>query len=110
MNPELTYIPEPLLQFGNDQHPDIRYGIMNFGPYDLREKRRPTAIKVAMVGSAGDIANAARWIERCKTTVAGKPSPKRNLFAPFPGFSSQTGFECECVLESSLNSEIRPQD
>jgi hypothetical protein len=110
MNPALTYIPEPMLQFGDDQHPDIRYGIMNFGPYDLREKRRPTAIKLAIVGSAGDIASAARWIERCRNAVAGKQSPKRNLFAPFPGFSPDTRFECSCVLESSLNSEIRPGD
>src|SRR6266853_3555269 len=107
MATSLKYIPEPMLQFGRDQHPDIRYGIMNFGPYDLSEKRRPSSIKVAVVGTAPDLANAARWIELCRNKILGHPSPKRNLFAPFPGFSNESPFQCECVLDASLNSEVR---
>jgi len=103
----LNYIPEPMLQFGRDRHPDIRYGIMNFGPYDLTEKRRPSSIKVSIVGTAAGIADASRWIERCRTSVPGESSSKRNLFAPFPGFSSTSPFQSECVLEGSLNSEVR---
>lgn len=110
MNSMLTYLREPKLQFGDDQHPDIRYGIMNFGPYDIREQRRPTAIKLAIIGTATDIASATRWIQRCGGTIAGKDSPKHNLFAPFPGFSRDTRFECDCVLAGSLTSELRGSD
>ncbi|HET9132629.1 MAG TPA: hypothetical protein VFO86_16870, partial [Terriglobia bacterium] len=110
MNSTLTHLSEPKLQFGNNQHPDIRYGIMNFGPYDIREQRRPTGIKLGIVGTATDIAGATRWIQRCSGTIAGKDSFKQNLFAPFPGFSKDTPFQCDCVLAGSLTSEIRGGD
>jgi hypothetical protein len=86
VKPELGYIDEPCLQFGRDRHPDIRYGIMNFGPFDVGEKRRPTGIKLGIVGTPAAVAGLNRWLERCRSEIAGKDSKKRNLFAPFPGF------------------------
>jgi hypothetical protein len=106
----LIYIPEPMLQFGRDQHPDIRYGIMNFGPYDLTEKRRPTAIKTAIVGTSPGVAGATRWLEQCRQRIEGKNSKKKNLFAPFPGFSLESPFEAEVVLDGSLNAEVQAQE
>jgi hypothetical protein len=109
MKTPLTYIPEPMLQFGSDQHPDIRYGIMNFGPCDIQERRRPGEIKVAIVGTPEGISSATRWIDRCRGFIPGESSPKRNLFAPFPGFSKETRFESECVLDGSMNSEVKAE-
>ena len=107
---DLGYIEEPLLQFGRDRHPDIRYGIMNFGPFDLLEKRRPATIKIGVVGTPAAIGGFNRWLDRCRSEIAGKESPKRNLFAPFPGFSSESPFEALCVLDPSLNCEIQPDE
>lgn len=46
----------------------------------------------------------------CRRPIEGKQSTKRNLFAPFPGFVPEAGFEAACILEDSLNSEIRTSD
>ena len=110
MTRPLIYIPEPMLQFGRDQHLDIRYGIMNFGPYDLTEKRRPTAIKTAVVGTSPGVAGATRWLDQCRQRVEAKNSKKKNLFAPFPGFSLESPFEAEVVLDGSLNAEVQAQE
>jgi hypothetical protein len=109
MKTALNYIPEPMLQFGDDQHPDIRYGIANFRPYDLREKRRRTSINLGIVGTAAGIASASRWIQQCRNPIPGEPSPKRILFAPFPGFSNETAFQTDCILDGSLNAEVQPE-
>ncbi|HZM01938.1 MAG TPA: hypothetical protein VFC44_02850 [Candidatus Saccharimonadales bacterium] len=106
----ISFIPEPMLQFGRDQHPDIRYGIMNFGPYDLAEKRRPTTIKAAIVGTSTGVAGASRWLEQCRQRIEGKASKKRNLFAAFPGFSPESPFLAEVILDGSLNAEVQPSD
>src|SRR5437660_1839502 len=110
MKIELGYIDEPLLQFGRERHPDIRYGIMNFGPFDVREKRRPASIKLGVVGTPASVTGLNRWLEQCRTEVVAKDSPKKNLFAPFPGFSRDSPFEAEIILDRSLNSEIQPED
>lgn len=107
MKVPLTFIPEPMLQFGRDQHPDIRYGIMNFGPYDLAEKRKPTAIKTGIVGTSTGVAGATRWLSQCRQRIEGKDSRKRNLFAAFPGFSSESPFLADVVLDGSLNAEVQ---
>jgi hypothetical protein len=110
MKLHLAVIPEPMLQFGRDQHTDIRYGIMNFGPYDRAEKRRPTAIKASLVGTSPGVAGASRWIDLCRKRIEGKNSKKQNLFAPFPGFSPESPFACDILIDGSLNAEIRPAE
>jgi hypothetical protein len=107
MKQRITFIPEPMLQFGRDQHPDIRYGIMNFGPYDLAEKRRPTSIRAAIVGTSSGVAGASRWLEQCRDRIEGKNSKKRNLFASFPGFSPESPFLAEVLTDGSLNAEVQ---
>ncbi|MDD3179559.1 MAG: hypothetical protein PHQ04_04325 [Opitutaceae bacterium] len=102
----VDYIPEPDLEFGRDKHPDIRYGILNFGPYDLRAEQRPTSISVALVGTSRSISVAERWIVSAKAEVAAKVSPKINLFAPFPGFSSASSWACDVVVSARLNTLI----
>src|SRR6266404_3608724 len=110
MKQTLSYLDEPPLQFGRDKHPDIRYGIMNYGPSDLEDKRRPCSIKVGIVGTSEGIASSSRWIERCRKEIAPWESPKRNLFAPFPGFSGESPFQADCILDSSLNAEVKGDD
>ncbi len=108
---DLTYIEEPPLEFGKDRHPDIRYGILNFGPFDLRNSdRRPTAIKIAIVGTPSSIATASRWIESCKNRIERHASRKVNLFAYFPGFTKDSPFACDFVLADSLDAAVLPQD
>ncbi|PWU21783.1 MAG: hypothetical protein C5B50_01100 [Verrucomicrobia bacterium] len=83
---------------------------MNFGPYDLAEKRRPAAIKTSVVGTSAGVAGATRWLKQCRDPVQGKDSKKRNLFASFPGFSAESPFMTEAVLDGSLNAEVQPSD
>src|SRR5437899_1445105 len=110
MKVEIGYIDEPLLQFGRDRHPDIRYGIMNFGPFDLSEKRRPASIKLGIVGTPAAIGGLNRWLQQCRSRLSAKQSTKTNLFAPFPGFSTDSPFEAQCILDASLNCEIQPDE
>ena len=63
-----------------------------------------------MVGTQASIAGLNRWLEQCRNELGGKKSTKRNLFAPFPGFSRESTFDSEIILDSSLNCEILPDD
>lgn len=112
MASDLFYIDEPPLEFGKDRHPDIRYGILNFGPFDLRDSnsRRPTSITTSLVGTPTSIAVAARWIDSCRSSIQRHPSKKINLFTHFPGFSPDGPFACDCVLADSLNATVTPKE
>ena len=110
MDTSLQYLAEPELEFGRDRHPDIRYGILNFGPYDLQSSLRPSKITIGFVGTPQSVAVAERWIESCREEIPAKISPKINLFAPFPGFSHETPWLCDVVLDSSFNTLVGSKD
>src|SRR5580700_3717522 len=101
----LTFLEEPELEFGAGRHIDIRFGIMNYGPLDFDNSLAPKQINVGIVGSAESVEGVRRWLDRCRTMIAAKPSredpakPNKqpNLFAQFPGFNLDTGFRSTLV-------------
>jgi len=42
---------------------DIRFGIKDYGPFDLQSPRAPKEIRIGLVGTAETTEGAARWIE-----------------------------------------------
>ncbi|MCK4784437.1 MAG: hypothetical protein KAV87_11845 [Desulfobacteraceae bacterium] len=95
----LDCIKEPKLEFHACQHEDIRFGLMNYGPFDLGSPRAPDTIRLGMVGTDKTIDGAMRWIQKCCSGVAAKPSPLTNLFVRFPGFNKDSCFHSEIVFE-----------
>ncbi|MDU7519899.1 MAG: hypothetical protein E7K72_00665 [Roseomonas mucosa] len=108
---KLTHLKEPPLEFsGGVRHPDIRFGVMDFGPFDMGMEGAPKRIKIGIVGSAETVEGSARWIERCASGVPAKESRQPNLFPPFPGFSSDESFRCEFVSSDELQRILPPRD
>ena len=103
----LSIIEEPELEFGgNNRHVDIRFGIKDYGPFDLHSPRAPKEIRVGMVGTAETTEGAARWIEKCVRGVPQKPTNKPNLFPAFPEVSSSSSFCCSFVTDATLTRSI----
>ena len=91
---EVHLIDEPKLELGNrGLHPDLRFGIMEHGPSDLGRERKPSEIKLSVVGTEQSIEDACLWLDTvARGGYQGSGSPKKNLFPAFPGFSRNSGF------------------
>ena len=70
---KLTHLKEPALEFGGDlRHQDIRFGIMDYGPFDLGMEGAPKRIKLG-IGAA-----PRRWrVPRGGSRDARSDSPPR---------------------------------
>ena len=100
---KLTHLSEPPLEFGGAmRHVDIRFGLMDYGPFDFGMEGAPKRIKVGIVGSADTMEGTARWLEACQTGFDAKPSRQPNLFPPFPGLSFEETFRCEFITSDEL--------
>lgn len=102
----VCYLEEPELQFGCGNHVDIRRGLVDYGPFDITENRRPDRIKLGLVGSSKSINDAGQWIKRISSGVNAKESKKPNLFPKFHGFGSTHPFNSLLVFDDSLSSAI----
>ena len=61
---EVSHIDEPELEFGGGgRYLDIRFGLMDYGPFDLTHSEAPHRIRIGIVGSAATGEGVARWIE-----------------------------------------------
>lgn len=108
---KLTHLKEPPLEFGGGvRYPDIRFGLMDFGPFDTGMEGAPKRIKLGIVGSAETVEGTARWVERCASGVPAKESRQPNLFPPFPGLNSDESFRCEFVSSDELQRILPPRD
>ena len=106
----VKHLKEPLLEFGTGSHVDIRFGLMNLGPQDLGQSRRPEKIKIGVIGTAHSVEGCSKWIERCAHEIPAKESQKPNLFPYFPGFNEETTFRSSIALDSSLTQTLSPKD
>jgi hypothetical protein len=108
---KITYIEEPLLQFGYGQSQCPKDGIGRFHPYDL-ELVRPEKIKTAFIGRADSVDSVVKWIEECKFSIPEKISknPKPNLFPRFPGFNQNLAFKSEISYDDSYIRKINNSD
>lgn len=107
---KLDFLSEPELEFGVSRHIDIRFGLMNYGPFDVESELAPREIKVGFVGTAATIEGARTWLERCGQGITAKKSKQPNLFPRFPGFSTETGFRASFVTSTQLQQPIRQRD
>lgn len=108
---KLTHLKEPPLEFGGGmRHPDIRFGLTDYGPFDSGMEGAPRRIRLGIVGSAETVEGTARWIERCTEGFPAKESRQPNLFPPFPGTGVDECFRCEFVTADELQRILPPRE
>jgi hypothetical protein len=107
----LTHLPEPPLEFGGGmRHVDIRFGLMDYGPFDSAMEGAPRRIRVGIVGSGETVEGTSGWLEACRSGFAAKPSRQPNLFPPFPGLTFEETFRCEFVTSDELYRVLPPKE
>lgn len=75
---KLTHLGEPLLEFGGAfRHVDIRFGIMDYGPFDLGMDAAPTRIRLGIVGSAETVEGTANG-----SSDVARVFPQRRVASP----------------------------
>lgn len=81
---DVFHIDEPELEFGGGgRHLDIRFGLMDYGPFDFLHSGVPRCIRVGIIGSAETLEGTARWIDLCSGGVQARESQQPNLFRLF---------------------------
>jgi len=103
---KISFITEPKLAFGNGQHVDIRFGLMNHGPLDVLSNAAPKSIKLGIVGTTKTIEGVIGWLEKCKDGIEAKESNQPNLFPPFPGFGEDSCFNSQFIIEQNFQRVI----
>lgn len=107
---KLTFIKEPLLDFYLGRHEDIRFGIMNYHPFDVESDNSPSQINLGIIGTPKAISGCVEWLEKCKSGIAAKNSPLKNLFVRFPGFGLETCFKSSILIEDRNKRSISERD
>lgn len=103
----LTILEEPELEFGGgNRHIDIRFGIRDYGPFDIQSSRAPKEVRVGLIGTSETVEGTTRWLEKCSQGVAQKQTKQPNLFPAFPLISSTTSFCCAFVADASLTRTL----
>ncbi|MBX3085506.1 MAG: hypothetical protein KF716_27975 [Anaerolineae bacterium] len=87
---KIEHLAEPELEFGTGKHIDIRFGLMNYKPFDYKDIRAPKAIKLGLIGTNETIEGVSTWVEKCSQGIPAKESNKYTLFPEFPGFGENT--------------------
>lgn len=103
------FFHEPELEFGTDRHIDIKFGLMNYGPFDFDNSLAPKQIKLGIVGTPETIEGVAAWLEKCRDGISAKPSKRPHLFPHFPGFGEDMPLCADFVLDDQLQRSI-PQN
>jgi hypothetical protein len=108
---KLISLQEPELEFGGSQsHIDIRFGLRDFGPLDLESTLAPKVIRVGIVGSSTSVEAFQNWLSNCRNGIPAKSSNKPYLFPEFPSLDGKSGFQCEFLLEKTLNRTLTRQE
>lgn len=98
----LSILEEPELEFGGGgRHIDIRFGIKDYGPFDLLALKAPKQVRVGLIGTSESAEGVVRWIDRCTQGVAQKETKQPNLFPAFPAVTSTSSFCCEFLTDPS---------
>ncbi len=80
----LMYLPEPLLTFGYNQSlADPKDGLFLFGP--LVDVRKPSEMRVGVIGTTGGIARYSRWVATINKPIQAGVAGAQTQVA-FPGF------------------------
>lgn len=103
----LTILEEPELEFGGgNRHVDIRFGIRDYGPFDLQSSRAPKEVRLGLIGTSETVEGTTRWLEKCSQGIAQKHTKQPNLFPAFPPVSSTSSFCCAFVADASLTRTL----
>lgn len=104
------FLEEPELEFGGGgRHIDIRHGLANHGPLDRGNPSAPKLVRVGVVGAQRDVEYFRMWLERCRSGVPAKQSPRPTLFVSFPGFG-ENGALCEFACDERLVNHISARE
>ena len=104
------FIQEPLLEFGAGKHVDIRFGLMNHGPLDLRNETAPQRVRLGIVGTPEGLEGIHAWVERIGRGVAAKESRQPNLFPRFPGFGEGINLLAPLFVDSRLHGAVKQRE
>lgn len=107
---KLETIPEPELEFGSGSHIDIRFGLTRYKPFDYKDSRAPTDIKLGVIGTNETIEGLSSWLEKCRTGVVAKESRQPNLFPMFPGYGGDSSLPTPLVLSSQTQRSIKQSE
>lgn len=107
---EATLIQEPALEFGMGNHIDIRFGLMNYGPLDLRTETAPQRVRLGIVGTPEGVEGIHSWVERIGRGIAAKESKQPNLFPRFPGFGEDSYLSAPLFVDPRLHGTVRQRD
>ena len=104
---EISHIGEPELEFGGGgRHLDIRFGIMDYGPFDVVHAEAPKRVRIGIVGSVDTVEGAAGGMDRCRSGLPAKSSRQPNLFPAFPGLGNDSAFRCEFVTSPEFQRTL----
>lgn len=93
-----SHLNEPELEFGGGgRHLDIRFGIMDHGPFDIESEQAPRRIQVGVVGTAATVEGVQEWLSKCSVGIPAKQSKLGHLFPRFPGHGADAGFRAEAI-------------
>lgn len=101
-----SFISEPLLEFHAGTHIDIRYGLANLGPLELRDVPEPRPVRVGIVGSPETIEGIRGWLERCSTGVEAPLVRHPHTAPPFPGFTAESPLAAKLVFDARTERAI----
>ncbi len=102
----IDFLDEPELEFGTGRHIDIRFGLMNLGPLDVNQLSSPKIIRAGIVGTPETVEGSAAWLERCRSEIPAKLSPRHHLFPRWPGFNRDAAFRSQLSVDSRNQREI----
>lgn len=100
------FIPEPELEFGTNNHVDVRFGISEFGPFDVGTATAPKDVRVGLVGTAETVEGVRSWLAKCRAGISAKKSRLVNLFPAFPGFTQDSPFKSTLILDDRWTATI----
>ena len=83
---------------------------MNYCVADFEIENPMGFIDIGVIGSDKSVNLFCEWLDRCRSEIKAKDSRQPNLFAPFPGFNSESGFQCELRTDSSFHRIVRPSE
>lgn len=90
------FIDEKELEFGNgNRHIDIKFGILNHGTLDSKEREDVKRINIAVIGLPETTNHFLEWLVKCNDGIDAKETSKTNLFPRFPGFGRNSPFYAE---------------
>lgn len=102
-----AFLHEPELEFGRgERHCDVRYGMMNFGPADVGTGSAPNPVRIGLVGTGETIDGVMSWLGKCSLGIPAKESRQPNLFPAFPGFTGESPFQSQLVVEDRWKRSI----